>query len=63
MKRDPSLPPILELDPAPEAVTLGQVVYAGDDVSGERHEHRHWDKPGEIRERLFSIAAEACLRL
>lgn len=44
-------------------VTIGQVVYAGDDVSGEQHEHRHWDKPGEIRQRLFAVAVEACLGL
>jgi uridine phosphorylase len=44
-------------------VTIGQVVYAGDDVGGERHDHRDWVKLGEARERLFWAAAEACLRL
>ena len=44
-------------------VTLGQVVYGGDDVSGEAHDHRGWLKLVEAREQLFWIAAEACLRL
>jgi len=36
-------------------------LYAGDDLSGE-WDHRNWMKH-EIRERLFHLAAEACLRL
>ncbi|MGH7898430.1 MAG: nucleoside phosphorylase [Candidatus Binatia bacterium] len=44
-------------------VTLGQVVYGGDDVSGDAHDHRDWVKLADAREQLFWIAAEACLRL
>jgi uridine phosphorylase len=44
-------------------VTLGQIVYGGDDVSGEAHDHRGWVTLAEAREQLFWIAAEACLRL
>jgi len=43
--------------------TLGQVVYGGDDVSGDAHDHRDWVKLADAREELFWIAAEACLRL
>jgi len=43
--------------------TLGQVVYGGDDVSGDAHDHRDWEKLADAREQLFWVAAEACLRL
>jgi uridine phosphorylase len=42
---------------------LGQVVYAGDDLSGEEWDHRGWQSRGEIRQSLFWLAAEACLLL
>jgi uridine phosphorylase len=42
-------------------VEFGQILYAGDDLSGE-WDHRNWMKH-EIRERMFHLAAEACLRL
>ncbi len=42
-------------------VEFGQILYAGDDLSGE-WDHRNWMKH-EIRERLFHLAAEACLML
>ena len=42
-------------------VEFGQILYAGDDLSGE-WDHRNWMKH-EIRERLFHLAAEACLKL
>ena len=42
-------------------VEFGQILYAGDDLSGE-WDHRNWMKH-EIRERLFHLAAEACLLL
>ena len=45
------------------AVVLGQVLYGGDDLSGEAWEHRGWQSRGEIRESLFWLAAEACLSL
>ncbi|GAB4569022.1 MAG: nucleoside phosphorylase [Anaerolineae bacterium] len=44
-------------------VTFGQLLYGGDDVSGETWDSRHWDKRTPIRERLFWLAAEAVLRL
>jgi len=44
-------------------VAIGQVVYAADDVGGERHDHRDWMRLREARERVFWAAVEACLRL
>jgi uridine phosphorylase len=42
---------------------LGQVVYAGDDLSGDEWDQRGWQSRREVRENLFWLAAEACLRL
>jgi uridine phosphorylase len=44
-------------------VLLGQFLYAGDDLSGEIWDARGWQSRQEIRENLFWLAAEACLRL
>lgn len=44
-------------------VTLGQVLYGGDDLSGEVWESRSWQTRTEIRQNLFWLAAEACLKL
>jgi len=44
-------------------VTFGQLLYGGDDVSGEAWDSRSWQSRGSIRERLFWLAAEACLQL
>jgi uridine phosphorylase len=44
-------------------VSFGQLLYGGDDISGEEWDSRHWDKRATIREKLFWLAAEACLRL
>jgi len=44
-------------------VVLGQVLYAGDDLSGTDWDRRGWQSRREIRERLFWLAAEACLTL
>jgi uridine phosphorylase len=44
-------------------VTFGQMLYGGDDVSGGEWDSRHWDKKATIREKLFWLAAEACLSL
>jgi uridine phosphorylase len=44
-------------------VILGQVLYGGDDLSGETWDDREWQKHEDIRERLFWLAAEACLGL
>ena len=44
-------------------VTLGQMLYAGDDLSGDAWDHRDWDEHTSGRETLFRQAAEAVLRL
>ena len=43
-------------------VTFAQMLYAGDDVSGAEWDHREWQRL-PVRERLFWLAAEACLTL
>jgi uridine phosphorylase len=42
-------------------VEFGQILYAGDDLSGE-WDPRNWNRH-EVRERLFHLAAESCLLL
>jgi uridine phosphorylase len=44
-------------------VTLGQVLYGGDDLSGGEWDHRAWQSRREVRRNLFWLAAEACLEL
>ena len=44
-------------------VILGQVLYGGDDLSGEEWSDRDWVERYDIRENLFWLAAEACLSL
>jgi uridine phosphorylase len=44
-------------------VTFGQILYGGDDVSGETWDARHWNTRASVREKLFWLAAEACLEL
>jgi uridine phosphorylase len=45
-------------------VTLGHILYGGDDVSGETEwDHRDWHTQFDVRKRLFWLAAEACLEL
>ena len=45
-------------------VTLGQILYGGDDVSGEAEwDARGWHQQFDVREQLFWLAAEACLKL
>jgi len=44
-------------------VVLGQLLYGGDDLSGEEWDHRSWASQGDVRENLFWLAAEACLNL
>ncbi|MBE0671566.1 MAG: nucleoside phosphorylase [Anaerolineales bacterium] len=44
-------------------VPLGQILYAGDDLSGENWDKRGWQSRKEIRENLFWLAADACLEL
>lgn len=44
-------------------VPFGQILYAGDDVSGSEWDGRKWHDRWSIREQLFWLAAEACLQL
>ena len=44
-------------------VTLGQVLYGGDDLSGGEWDDRGWQARRDVREQLFWLAAEACLEL
>ena len=44
-------------------VILGQVLYGGDDLSGSEWDNRGWQSRQEIRQNLFWLAAQACLRL
>lgn len=43
-------------------VPLGQLLYGGDDVGGAEWDGRNWNRHS-IRERLFWLAAKACLKL
>lgn len=44
-------------------VILGQLLYGGDDVSGELWDKRNWVGKKTIRENVFWLAVEACLKL
>ncbi len=44
-------------------VLLGQILYAGDDLSGENWDRRGWQSRQEVRDCLFWLAADACLEL
>lgn len=44
-------------------VLLGQILYAGDDLSGEDWDNRGWQSRKEVRESLFWLAADACLEM
>lgn len=44
-------------------VKLGQLLYAGDDLSGEYWDNRRCQSRKEIRESLFWLAADLCLSL
>jgi uridine phosphorylase len=44
-------------------VTLGQILYGGDDVSGLEWNHRDWNRQRAVREKLFWLSAEAALNL
>jgi uridine phosphorylase len=43
-------------------VELAQILYGGDSLAGRRWDHRGWNRHA-VRERLFHLAAKACLRL
>lgn len=44
-------------------VTFAQMLYGGDDVSGDAWDQRDWNRQTSVRERLFWLAVEACLSL
>ncbi len=44
-------------------VTFAQLLYGGDDLSGQTWDSRDWTGQVSTREKLFWLAAEACLRL
>jgi uridine phosphorylase len=44
-------------------VPFGQIVYAGDDLSGTEWDERGWQSRTDIREQLFWLAADAVLLL
>jgi uridine phosphorylase len=44
-------------------VEFGQLLYAGDDLSGDAWDQRGWDEHADGRELMFRIAADAVLRL
>jgi uridine phosphorylase len=44
-------------------VELAQILYAGDDLSGEFWDSRNWHSKTEVREKLLDLAIAACVRL
>jgi uridine phosphorylase len=44
-------------------VQFAQILYGGDDVSGSEWDSRYWDSHTSVREKLFWLAAEACLSM
>ena len=44
-------------------VAAGQILYGGDDVSGDAWDSREWRGRSSLREQLVWLAAEACLML
>ncbi|NJD04813.1 MAG: uridine phosphorylase [Ruminiclostridium sp.] len=44
-------------------VTFGQILYGGDDLSGNEWDGRKWVDRKDIRESIFKLAAECCLEL
>lgn len=44
-------------------VVLGQLLYGGDDLSGIEWDNRNWQSKNHVRESLFWLSAEACLRI
>jgi hypothetical protein len=44
-------------------VTFGQLLYGGDDLTGDEWDERGWDKLSSTREKLLQLAIEACLAL
>ncbi|MBK8047503.1 MAG: nucleoside phosphorylase [Anaerolineales bacterium] len=44
-------------------VRFGQVLYGGDDLSGDQWDHRSWQSRHDVRENLFWLCADACISL
>jgi len=44
-------------------VQFGQLLYSGDDLTGDEWDSRGWQSRADIRQNLFHLAAEACLSL
>ena len=44
-------------------VPFGQILYAGDDLSGPEWDRRGWQTRSDVREKLFWLAADAVLAL
>jgi len=44
-------------------VQMAQLLYGGDDLGGEAWDGRDWTRQTSVREKLFWLAAEACLDL
>jgi len=44
-------------------VAFGQILYAGDDVSGERWDHRDWHRQRDAREQLYRLTLRAARTL
>ncbi len=44
-------------------VRFGQLLYAGDSLAGDSWSDRGWREATTVREQLFWVAADACLRL
>lgn len=44
-------------------VAFAQILYGGDDLSGDEWDNRDWLGRTSTREKLFWLAAEACLSL
>ena len=44
-------------------VIAAQILYGGDDVSSEEWDSRHWQQQASVREKIFWLAAEACMQL
>jgi uridine phosphorylase len=45
------------------SVIFGQILYGGDDLTGENWDRRGWQHLSSTREKLFQLAAESCLKL
>ncbi len=44
-------------------VSFAQLLYGGDDMTGSEWDSRNWNERTSVREKLFWLAAEACITL